>query len=97
MRTSTSTVNAITSRSWFGEGTFAPPSSRNGPHRLEHAECQPAEHCARDVADPAQHRGGERLDAGQEAHEPVDLVEHEGVEDPGRAGEQPADREGRAR
>ena len=39
--------------------------------RLDQPEQQAAEHRARDVADAAQHRGGERLEPRHEAHEEV--------------------------
>ena len=95
IRTSTSTVKAITSWSWLGDGIPYPVSSRFGPTCSRTPSEEAAEHRADDVADAAQHRRREGLDAGQEAHEEVDLVEEQRVEDAGRSGEQAADGEGR--
>src|ERR1700730_4471107 len=48
------------------------------PHGLDQADQQPADHCARQRADAAEHRGGERLHAGHEAVGEIHhAVEHE--------------------
>src|SRR4051812_30069558 len=59
-----------------------------GDEVLRDTEQQAADHGAADVADAAEHGGGERLDARDEAHR---VGEHEGVaeQEAGRAGERP--------
>src|SRR2546422_7322227 len=44
-------------------------------HHLDDAKHEPAQHRAGDVADAAQHRRGEGLEAGDETHAEVDLDE----------------------
>ena len=60
---------------------------------LEQPEEQAAEQRAADVADAAEHRGGERLDAGEEADVVAGRLEEDGEQEPGGAGEQPAEQE----
>src|SRR5918996_1681140 len=62
-------------------------------HALQDAQEDPADPRSQDVADPPEHRGRERLDARDESHEVVDLVEHEHEQDPGRAGQEAPDGE----
>src|SRR5438876_7839759 len=62
---------------------------------LRQADDEAAEHCARDAPDAADHGCGEPLEAGQEAHEVVDLAEDEPEHDAGRTRERRADEEGR--
>src|SRR5437660_1706782 len=87
----TSMVDAISTKTPRTAPAISPTS------RPSRTRCGARSDCAAAArgGDAAQDRCGERFDAWQESHEPVDLVEHEGVEDPRRAGEQPADREGR--
>ncbi len=56
-------------------------------HRLDDAEDQPADDGAPDVADAAEHGGGERLEAGEEAHPEVDVADLQALRDTGDGGE----------
>ena len=66
-----------------------------GRERLGQPDHEPADDGARQVADAADDRGRERLQAGVEAHVRPDLLVDETVEDAGRAGERRADEERR--
>src|SRR6188474_641561 len=70
-----------------------PAQEEVGAYLLQQSEGQSAEHGTDDVSDPAEDRGGERLDARQEPHEPVDLPEDQGVQDAGRPCQEAADGE----
>src|SRR5712691_1173574 len=65
-----------------------------GPEGLDQADEEAAEHGARQRADAAKDRGGERLDAGDEADEEIDHAVIEQVHDAGDRGERGADHEG---
>ena len=56
-------------------------------HGLDHAEDQPADDGAVDVADAAEDRGGERLQTGEEAHPEVDVGVAQPVRDARDGGE----------
>ena len=71
-----------------------PSRNRLGPIGFDEAQEDTAQHGARDVSDAAQDRGGEGLDAGDEPHEEVDLLEHDRVEHAGGPGSRAADDEG---
>ena len=61
---------------------------------LDDAEDDTAEHGAVDVADAAEHGGGEGLEADDEAHAEVDVPVLEAVRDGGDGGEDGAEGEG---
>ena len=65
-----------------------------GPERLDQAEHEAAQHGARDRADAAQHRRGERLDPGEEADEEVDHAVVERGHQAGDRGQRRAHDEG---
>ena len=64
--------------------------------RFDDAQKHAADHRAGNVADAAEHRRAERLDARQEAHEEVDLLVDEAVEHAADAGHAGAEHEGEA-
>src|SRR3990170_298972 len=72
-----------------------PSEEEAGTHALQHAQGDTPDARPQDVADAPKDRGGEGLDARDESHEVVHLVEHEHEQDPGRPGQEPADGEGR--
>src|SRR5918996_528003 len=74
-----------------GDAGAGEDQARN--HALQDAQEDPADPRSQDVADPPEHRGRERLDARDESHEVVDLVEDEHEQDPGRAGQEAPDGE----
>ena len=60
---------------------------------LDQPDADRAEDGARQVADAAEHRGGEREQAEAEARVVLDVRHEQGVEDPGEAGEEAGDQE----
>jgi hypothetical protein len=76
------------------ENTAGQHADVAGPERLDQAEQDAADHRAGEVADAAEDRGGERLQAGQEAHRVLDRAVVGGVHHPGQRGERGADHEG---
>src|SRR5205807_2067011 len=77
-----------------GDGVAVAGELAAADEGFDHADEQAADDRAGDVADAAQHRGGERFDAGHDAHERVDLRVGQAVEDAGHGGQHRADDEG---
>ena len=71
-----------------------PSRNRAGPIELDDAEKEAADHRARYVADAAEHRRRERLDARNEARIEIDLLVDEAVEHAADAGHAGAEHEG---
>ncbi len=65
-----------------------------GTQGLGQPQDQPARHSAGDVANAAEDGRRERFDAGDESHHKAHLLEHQGIQDTGRAGERAANDKG---